>query len=233
MKTRQKKIAILDNSINPAIYKPIGHWRTYLAAPWESFRAQEGQFPDLADEYSHLLVTGSEASIVETEDWVDEEIEVIKQALEKGLPILGSCYGHQLLAMALRGPAHVRRCLQPEVGWIPIRVLRRSDLLGEAGTAYTFSIHFDEAINLDEDFVILASTPACPVQAFELKNRPVWGVQFHPEIDISAGRELLQNLAGLGLENSPLFERALRSRPRDSGLIRGIVRCFLDASGLS
>lgn len=233
MKTRQKKIAIVDNSVNPAIYKPIEHWRTYLAAPWESFRAAEGKLPDLAAEYSHLLLTGSDASIVEREDWVDEEIELVKQALEKGLPILGSCYGHQLLALALRGPAHVRRCPQPEVGWIPIRVLRRNNLLGEAGTVYAFSIHFDEAINLDEDFVILASTPACPVQAFELKNRPVWGVQFHPEIDVPAARELLQNLAELGLENSLLFERALRSRPKDSGLIRRIVRCFLEARGPS
>ncbi len=233
MKAGQRKIAILDNSINPAIYKPIEHWRTYLDVPWESFRAAEGQSPDLADEYSHLLLTGSDASIVEREDWVDEEIEVIKQALEKGLPILGSCYGHQLLALALRGPAHVRRCPQPEVGWIPIRVLGRSNLLGEAGTAYAFSIHFDEAINLDENFVILASTAACPVQAFELRDRPVWGVQFHPEIDIPAARDLLQKLAGLGLENGPLFERALRSKPKDSGLIRRVVRCFLDASGPS
>jgi GMP synthase-like glutamine amidotransferase len=231
MKAKHKKIAILDNSINPAVYKPVEHWRTHLAAPWESFRAAEGRFPDLANEYSHLLLTGSETSIVEQEDWVDEEIEVIKQALEKGVPILGSCYGHQLLALALRGPAHVRRSPQPEVGWIPIRVLQRSDLLGEEGTAYAFSSHFDEAINLDEDFVVLASTAACPVQAFELRNRPVWGVQFHPEIDIPAGRELLQNLAGLGLKNSPLFERALKSRPKDSGLIRRIVRCFLEASG--
>jgi GMP synthase-like glutamine amidotransferase len=231
MKTRQKKIAILDNSVNSAIYRPVEHWRTYLAAPWESFRAAQGQFPDLADEYSHLLLTGSDASIVEREDWVDEEIGLIKQALEKGLVILGSCYGHQLLALALRGPACVQRCPEPEVGWIPIRVVRRSNLLGEAGTAYAFSVHFDEAINLDKDFVILASTAACPVQAFELRNRPVWGVQFHPEIDVPSGRELLQNLAGLGLENSLLFERALRSRPKDSGLIRRIVRCFLEANG--
>ncbi len=231
MKARQRKIAILDNSINPAIYKPIEHWGTFLDVPWESFRVVDGQFPDLSDEYSHLLLTGSEASIVGRERWVDEEMKIIKQALEKGLPILGSCYGHQLLALTLRGPAHVRRCPRPEVGWIPIQVLRRSSLLGEAGTAYAFSIHFDEAINLDEDFIILASTPACPVQVFELRNRPVWGVQFHPEINIPAAQELLQNLAGLGLENSPLFERTLRSRPKDSGLIRRIVRCFLEASG--
>ncbi|MDH7512588.1 MAG: type 1 glutamine amidotransferase [Clostridiales bacterium] len=229
MTSGKKKIAILNNSINPAVYKPIEHWETFLDVPWESFRAVDGQFPDLADEYSHLLITGSEASIVERETWVCEEMEIIKQALEKGLPILGSCYGHQLLVLTLRGPAHVRRCSRPEVGWIPIHVVRRSNLLGEAGTAYAFSIHFDEAINLDEDFIILASTPACPVQAFELRNRPVWGVQFHPEIGIPAAQDLLQNLAGLGLEHSPLFERALRSRPKDSGIIRRIVRCFLEA----
>ncbi len=231
MKAGQRKVAIVDNSINPAVYKPIEHWRTYLNIPWESFRAVEGEFPDLADGYSHLLLTGSEASIVERENWVDGEINVIKRALEKGLPILGSCYGHQLLALALRGPAHVRRCPEPEVGWIPIRILQRSALLGEPRTAYAFSIHFDEVIDLDKDFIILASTLACPVQAFKLKKRPAWGIQFHPEIDIPAAGELLQNLADSGLENSPLFECALRARPKDSGLIQRIVRCFIEASG--
>ncbi len=223
------KVAILDNSIDPAVYKPIDHWRQFLSVPWESFRALDGQFPDLASGLTHLILTGSEASIVQREPWVAEEVEVVKEALARGFPVLGSCYGHQLLVLALRGPAHVRRCPQPEIGWIPIKILRPNGLLGKPRPAYSFSIHFDEVINLDDGFSLLASTPACSVQAFKLKGQPVWGIQFHPEIDVAAAQELLGNLLKRRTENNFLFEQALAATPRDSGLIRRIVHHFLAA----
>jgi GMP synthase (glutamine-hydrolysing) len=121
----------------------------------------------------------------------------------------------------------VRRCKRPEIGWLPVAIREKSGLLGKVGVAYAFSSHFDEVTGLDVRFRILASSAGCPVQAFELKGRPVWGIQFHPEIDIPAAREYLQNLIDLGLETSPLFAEALRLKPRDSGLIRRIVRYFL------
>jgi GMP synthase-like glutamine amidotransferase len=230
MKRAAKKdlrVAIIDNSINPSVYKPVEHWAAFLQAPFASFRAPDGRLPDLEKGFTHLILTGSEASIVEREDWVGSEVEFVRDALERGFPTLGSCYGHQLLALALCGPAHVRRCRRPEIGWHPIAVREKSGLLGKEGIAYAFSSHFDEVIGLDERFRVLASSADCPVQAFELKGRPAWGIQFHPEIDIPAAREYLQNLVDLGLETSPLFAEALGMSPRDSGLIRGIVRHFL------
>jgi GMP synthase-like glutamine amidotransferase len=230
MKRAAKKdlrVAIVDNSIDTSVYKPVEHWAAFLQVPFVSFRAPDGRLPDLEKGFTHLILTGSEASIVEREDWVGSEVEFVRDGLERGFPMLGSCYGHQLLALALCGPAHVRRCRRPEIGWHPIDIRERSGLLGKKGVAYAFSSHFDEVSGLDERFRVLASSADCPVQAFELKGRPVWGVQFHPEIDIPAAREYLQNLIDLGLETSPLFTEALGMSPRDSGLIRGIIRHFL------
>jgi GMP synthase-like glutamine amidotransferase len=221
------RVAIVDNSIAPTIYKPVEHWAAFLQVPFASFRAPEGRLPNLEKDFTHLILTGSEASIVEREDWVDTEVEFVRDALSRNFPTLGSCYGHQLLALALCGPAHVRRCSRPEIGWYPIAIRRKSGLLGEKGVVYAFSSHFDEVIDLDESFRVLASTPDCPVQAFELKGRPVWGIQFHPEIDIPAAQEFLRNLVDLGLKTSDLFAGALRLNPQDSGLIRSIVRHFL------
>lgn len=227
MKRENVRVAIIDNSIDPTVYKPIDHWRTFLGVPWEAFRAVESCFPDLDREYTHLILTGSESSILERESWVYEEVEVVREAIERGIPVLGSCYGHQLLVLALRGPAHVSRCSQPEVGWIPIQIQKKNGLLGNELEAYTFALHFDEVIGLDDDFPVLASSPVCHVQAFELRAKPVWGIQFHPEINISAAKELLENLIRLELKSSSLFEEALRTKPQDSGLIRKIVRHFL------
>ena len=231
MKKEQVKVAIIDNSIDSSIYNPIEHWKAYLKVQWDSFKARRSLFPGLKDGYTHLLLTGSEASILERENWAYEEVEVIQEAVEKGLPILGSCYGHQLLALALAGPSHLRRCIPPEVGWIPIQVKEESELLGEKRRAFSFSVHFDEVVNLEDSFLVIASSKQCEIQAFQFKKKPVWGIQIHPEINATAARELLRKLASLGLETSSFYEEALKSRPRDSGLIHDIVRNFIESEG--
>jgi len=227
MEKREAKVAIIDNSIDSSIYSPVDHWQAYLDVEWHSFKATKSRFPDLKRGYTHIILTGSEASILDRESWVFEEIEVVQEAMEKGLSILGSCYGHQLLALALLGPTCVRRCAQPEVGWIPIKVEVENNLLGEKKIGHSFSVHFDEVTNLTYSFLTLASSRNCRVQAFQMKERPVWGLQIHPEIDVQRGRELLKKLISLKLETEPLFERALRSKPEDSGLIRKIIKGFL------
>ncbi len=221
------KVALIDNSLDKNVYDPVRHWKAHLACEWISFEAKRSYFPALEEGFTHFILTGSEASILEREKWVYEEVELVKLAIEKGISILGSCYGHQLLVLALLGPAHVKRCENPEVGWIKIRIEKENDLLGEGRTAHCFSIHFDEVVNLNQNFEVLASTRNCPIQAFKLKDKPVWGIQMHPEIDIREGRSLLEKLLMLRHPNSPLIEKALNSKPRDSGLIKPILRKFL------
>jgi GMP synthase-like glutamine amidotransferase len=227
MREKEVKVAFLDNSIDSSIYNPQEHWRPYLGIKWDSFKATESHFPDLKKGYTHLILSGSEASIVERENWVYEEVEVVQDAVEKGLSILGSCYGHQLLAFALLGSASVQRCVHPEVGWIPIKIKVENELLGKKRTAFSFSIHFDEVVNLSDAFLVLASSEECQIQAFQLKKRPIWGIQIHPEIDISNAQILLKKFMSLDLQTKPFFEKALKSFPKDSGLIRRIVKNFL------
>lgn len=231
MSKEELRLAFIDNCIDSAVYNPELHWKPYLEVEWDSFKATKHQFPDFKKvRYTHLLLTGSESSIVNRERWVEEEAEVIQEAVERGVPVLGSCYGHQLLAYALLGSSSVRRSPQPEVGWIPVQIIRESRILGKERQAFSFSIHFDEVVNLNSEFHILASTEHCPVQAFQVKDRPIWGLQIHPEINIQDARTLLKNLIALRLDNTPLFVKALNSRPKDSGLIKQIVKCFLSAS---
>lgn len=222
-------LAIIDNAIDHSVYTPVEHWRKHLSVAGEAFHAPAGEFPDLRQGYTHLILTGSEASIMEREQWVEDEAELVREAAGAGLAVLGSCWGHQLLALALSGPGNVRRCDEPEIGWLPIRIMEDDPLLGKKGWFYACTVHFDEVVGLGDDFRILASTPRCPVHAFRMRGRSIWGVQSHPEIDIADARILFRNF--LGQENlaAPLFEAALASRARDSGAIRGILRTFLGA----
>jgi GMP synthase-like glutamine amidotransferase len=175
-----------------------------------------------------VILTGSEASVLEKENWVEEEVEFVQDAFRRGLSILGSCYGHQLLALALAGPSHIGTCPEPEIGWIPVKIKENSRLLGKRGTAHSFSLHFDEVRNLPKSYAVVASTDACPIQGFGMSGRNVWGLQIHPEIDILSARELLKNLIARNDPVRPLYEKTLASTPRDFGLIFKIVKGFLD-----
>jgi GMP synthase-like glutamine amidotransferase len=224
------RVAIVDNAIHPRIYKPVEHWSAYLrGVEWESFYAPSGRLPAVQD-FSHFILTGSEASILQREPWADREVEFTREAFRAGRSILGSCYGHQLLALALAGPAHVGRCREPEIGWIPIEIKASSSVLGPPGEAFTFSVHFDEVRDLADPFVVLAATEVCPVQAFGVRGRNVWGFQIHPEIDVVSARGILSEFGSIFPKIQPLYARALSEKPRDSGLIFKIVKEFLAIS---
>lgn len=224
--SQSRKVAIIDNSIDPVLYRPIEHWNRYLPVEADAFTAREGRFPD-PGAYTHMILTGSEASILEREDWVEEEAAVVREAVRNGASVLGSCWGHQLLAFALAGPSHVRRCARPEIGWIPVRVVRGNDLLGPPGEFFTFSVHYDEVRDLPGSFEVLASSDPCPVQAFRVRGKPVWGLQCHPEVDIATGVRFLEDLIDRGFKGREALLEALSSLPRDSGFISRIVRAFL------
>ncbi|MDH5466127.1 MAG: hypothetical protein OEY25_01755 [Candidatus Aminicenantes bacterium] len=116
MSKEKGRLAFIDNSIDSSVYNPEEHWKPYLEVEWDSFKATKHQFPDFKKvKYTHLLLTGSEASIVTRDKWAEEEAEVIQEAVERGLAVLGSCYGHQLLAYALLGSSSVRR--SPRLKW--------------------------------------------------------------------------------------------------------------------
>jgi GMP synthase-like glutamine amidotransferase len=227
MKKNEIKLGIVDNSLDPNVYTPIRHWSQFLNVPFDVFRAPEGKLPDPDKGYTHFILTGSEATIVKRDSWAGEEAAFIRECVGKGISMLGSCYGHQLMAVALAGPDFVRRCPQPEVGWIRIRITEDNSLLGQRGEFFAFSVHFDEVIGLRDDFFVFASTEDCRVQGFQLRDLNVWGLQLHPEIDAVAARKLLVNLINQDLESKHIFQETLGEVPRDSGLIQRIIRNFL------
>ncbi len=223
---KKNRIAIIDNSIDHSIYNPIRHWKNYLETDFRIFKAIDKQFPDIQD-FTHFILTGSEASVLQREDWANDEINLIKEMAEGGVSILGSCYGHQLLAVALTGPQHVQKCVNPEIGWISIEINGADDFFGKKAHAFCFSSHLDEVRELPDEFLVFASSDRCQIQAFRLRNRPVWGLQIHPEICVVEAKKYLNKRIKNNHEPLHLFKAALNSRPRDSGLIHPVVQNFL------
>jgi GMP synthase (glutamine-hydrolysing) len=101
---------------------------------------------------------------------------------ELGVPILGICYGMQLACEAMGGS--VRPCPAREYGRAECRVLDRSEPLFHAVPEATtvWMSHGDQVHEAGNDFVPLAATATCPVAAVRHRDRPVYGLQFHPEV---------------------------------------------------
>jgi len=228
MDKQDVKVAIVDNSIDPSVYQPVRHWASFLDIPWRAFRAPEGNLPNLNENFTHIILTGSEASILDRGAWVEREIELTREAVDKDLSVFGSCYGHQILAIALAGSEHVRRCASHEIGWFPIKITKESSLLGKKRIIYAFSSHFDEVYNLGKNFSVLSTSEKCEIQAFQWKEKPVWGLQYHPEITVPQAIEYIQNSAAKTDERAVFYKDALDLAPKDSDLIQSIIRNFIE-----
>lgn len=225
------RIAVIDNALDHGIYRPVEHWASFLGKTvFQAFEAPKDEFPDPAD-FTHIILTGSEASIVERAGWVEEEARLVRAAAVPGGPaVLGSCWGHQLLAYALAGARHVRRRPRPEIGWAAVRVLTGDALLGGPGVFHAFSIHFDEVFNPPKDlFEVLADSEDCAVQAVRVRGRNIWGLQFHPEIDPDTAVRFLRDLVQAGFRGRKEMLQALAAAPKDDGTVRRIVTGFLAA----
>ncbi len=116
-----------------------------------------------------------------------------KKILELGIPILGICYGHQLIAYYSGGK--VKRAKRMEYGVTEAVVEKRVGILKNHGKIEkVWMSHGDTVLRLPTDFEILARTKNCPIAAFRHRRKHIYGVQWHPEvIHTLRGRRLLRN----------------------------------------
>ncbi|MFC6873872.1 type 1 glutamine amidotransferase [Halobellus marinus] len=158
--------------------------------------------------FDGVVVTGSRASVYWDRDWIRPLVEYVADAHERGLPILGVCYGHQVLASALGG--HVEGMGEYELGYREVRRTADDELFAGVPDSFTvFTSHSDAVTELPPGADLLAENDY-GIHAFRRGN--AWGVQFHPEYDretataITKGKDLPDEriesvLAGITEEN--------------------------------
>lgn len=217
------RVLVLNNAIMPKIYRPFDHWRKWFPAGVALTEVRLGQALPRDLDFTHLLLTGSEASIVKPDPWVDEQMALVREAAARGVPVLGSCHGHQLIAAALGG--EVAKAAVPELGWIEVEVLGSPAMFaGAARPVWACVSHFDEVTALPPGFVTTARSPHCAIHGFAHEELPIWGIQAHPEIDVADGEELLAEFAAV---DERVLGAPIHRPPRDSGWVRQLVDHFL------
>ena len=140
--------------------------------------------PPAPDEFGAAIVFGAEAQVDQegAYPWLRPEKQLVGELLARDTPLLGVCFGSQLLAES--AGAVVRPAARPEIGWHRVELTadgRVDPLLGFLPQRFeSLQWHHYEWL-LPPGAVALARSALCP-QAFRLQDRPVWGVQFHPEV---------------------------------------------------
>lgn len=116
-----------------------------------------------------------------------------KELLEAGIPILGICYGSQLMAHVLGGK--VATAPVSEYGKTEVNINKESKIFeGISSPTICWMSHTDYIEKTPEGFKIIAHTPVCPVAAMEAEERKLYAVQFHPEVmHTQEGTKMISN----------------------------------------
>lgn len=139
----------------------------------------------LGDAFSAVVITGSHSMVSDREPWSERLGRWTRGLVEKQVPLLGICYGHQLLAYAMGGVVdyHPKGI---EIGTVNVRLSCRArcdSLFSTMPATFTAHVtHRQSVLKLPESAVLLAGNFFEPHHAFRV-GPCAWGVQFHPEYD--------------------------------------------------
>ncbi len=137
-----------------------------------------------------LIIFGSGASVYEGHAWQEPLNAWLRDRIQEGMPTLGICYGHQLLAHLLGGKVEfIRPDHEKFKGLREVKFSKRG-FWGESGTSGRLVVSHAEGVSqLPLELEVVASSEVCKVEAFSHRHLPVWGIQAHPE----AGPDFIKN----------------------------------------
>ena len=158
-----------------------------------AFWVCKDEFPSHDFTCDGVMITGSPASVTEDQPWMLRLQAMIRDLVNRGVPLFGACFGHQIIAKALGAPI-IRN---PE-GWahgrIEIERVAKTPWSGEAPRFSLYGSHIEQVGALPGGTTRLFSSPGCPIAGFGLGNR-VFTVQHHPEMTFDFIADLTEEYA--------------------------------------
>lgn len=175
-------------------------------ADWSAARGYETNVAELSlddplpplENVDMLFVMGGPMGVhdVGQHPWLADEKRYVRAAIDAGVATIGICLGAQLLAEALG--ATVTPNAHSEIGWWEVELTgdptTSTAFVTLPGRFTTFHWHSD-TFSLPPGCALVATSAACPTQAFEFERGRVTGLQFHPELDIVRIEEILARCA--------------------------------------
>lgn len=157
------------------------------------FSVKDGQFPADLSGFDGAMITGSPASVHDSDPWVADLLALIRRMVAARLPLFGACFGHQAIALALGGQVGPN-----PGGWVFGRTETRltdpapwmSPLPPQAGL---YAAHVEQVTALPAGARILTASPECPIGGFALGDH-VYTTQYHPEMTPGFIAALIEHL---------------------------------------
>lgn len=159
---------------------------------YSTYDVQLGEYPEHIDEVDCYLITGSKISVYDDAPWIAVLMDFVKQLHAQKKPIIGVCFGHQLIAQALGG-----KTAKAENGWqvgvIETKLLPAAANFGiELGTFNFLYSHQDQVVKPAEGAEVLASTQQCPIATTRL-GKHIFTMQGHPEFSAAYAADLFES----------------------------------------
>jgi GMP synthase-like glutamine amidotransferase len=196
----------------------IAEWLGGHGFDFESWFVVDGDFPAGPDVADGWIISGSRHGAYEDHAWIPPLEQFIRDIVTAGRPLVGICFGHQIIAQALGG-----RVEKVGRGW----AVGRTTYDTPDGPLTLDAWHQDQVVALPEGAEILAANDFCPVAAMKIGPR-VLTYQPHPEFTAAYTRGLLTH-RGPGVVPDALLAAATAEtgRPNDSARVATDVAEFL------
>ena len=224
MRTEPEFRALIVQHEEPTPPGLVSEWLDQRAAVVDILRIDlDDRVPDPRD-YQLIVSLGSEfAAFDDSIPFIRRETELLRQAAAADVPVLGLCFGGQLMARALGGQSF--RAGRSEIGWLPVRT-NDPELIAEGPW---FQWHFD-TFTLPPGARLLAETDVGP-QAYVIGRS--LGLQFHPEVTPEIMDAWVQSyrheLDADGVDPDALLEETRRRAPVSRRLAERLLNRYFDA----
>ena len=195
----------------------------------EVVRTTTGVLPQDVTRYEAIIVSGSAASAVQDPpEWVAGLERLVARAVDRAVPLLGVCFGHQILASALHGRDALFTRHRMEIGWVDIELDPHPLHDGLTGPITSFVTHFDEVREGLPGMSVMGRSATCPTQALHVDGKPAWSVQFHPEMRRPEAEKLIRRRSLVVPEHIPDPEGLIAAAPDndDDRQIRRLLANF-------
>jgi len=185
-----------------------------------------------AESLAAIVITGSGAMVSAREDWSEHAAEWLRGAVQKGVPALGVCYGHQLLAHALGGRVG-RNPRGRQIGTVVAQLIdypEKDPLVGHLPDCFAAQAsHSEIVLEMPPGAKRLATSPLDDNFSIRFAEN-VWGVQFHPEFSGPVMAQYIHYRAG---ELREEWQDPLKLRDKITGTeeAKSVLRKFVDMYG--
>ena len=155
----------------------------------DRYAVHKMQFPKSFDQYTHIIISGSNANTDDNIDWVEKLKEIIEVIVSKQINLLGICFGHQIIANHFN--AEIIKMKRSEYGIKKIRLIDSSTpLFKNVELPEFFEAHDYIVDSMPEEHSVLAENGR-GIQALTF-NKNTFGIQFHLEIGTDYGERICE-----------------------------------------